>query len=80
MQRGQDLFMVVLQSVGIIFKTSLGLRRGFLIKFLHSSVSIRMIGCLPLSLKSERILVHQPKRQLVESVERTIWYLSYGNK
>ena len=72
MQRGQDLFMVVLQSVGIIFKTSLGLRRGFLIKFLLSSPSLEMIGCLNLSLKRERVLVLQLRILLVPSLERVI--------
>ena len=52
---GQGHMMVVPQSVGSISKTNLG--------------SIRE-RCLTLSLKSEGVLVHQTRSQLVESVER----------
>ena len=38
-----------------------------------------MIGCLTLRLKSEGVLVHQPKSQLVQSVTRTIMVIaSFG--
>ena len=69
----QDLLKVVLQRVDLILKTSLGLRRGFLIKFLLSSPSLEMIGCLNLSLKREEILVHQKRSLLMPSVERVIY-------
>ena len=57
--RGKHLLIVVLQNEGFISKTSLGSRRGFLIKFLLSSLSIGMIGCLTLILKRKEVLVHQ---------------------
>ena len=71
MLKGQDLFMVVLQSVGIIFKTSLGLRRGFQVKFLPSSQSLVVIGCLTLSGRRKNVLIHKPRIQIVESVARS---------
>ena len=47
-------------------------KKGFLIKFIPSSLRLVMIGCLTLSLKWEGVLVHQPRRQLVKSVARSI--------
>ena len=47
----QGLLMVVLQRVGLISKTSLGSKKGFLIKFLPSYLRIVMIKCVILSLK-----------------------------
>ena len=61
MPRGKVLLMVVFQRVGLRYKTSLGLRKGFLIKFVPSSLRIGMIRCLTLSQKREWILVHQRK-------------------
>ena len=63
--------MVVLQRIGLKYKTSLGLRSGFLIKFLLSFQRLCRIGFLTLSLKKEKVLVHQPSSQLVESVARS---------
>ena len=62
--------------VGLTFKTSLGSRRGFLIKFPPNFSRIVMIGCLTLSLKREELLVHQQRRQLVESVARSIMVIA----
>ena len=63
--------MEVLKRIGLKYKTRLDLRSKFLIKFLPSSPSLVVIGCLTLSLKRERVLLHQPKIQLVESVARS---------
>ena len=68
----QRRLMVVLQRAGLISKTSLGSRRGFLTKFLPSSLRLLMIGCLTLSLKKEEVLVYQIKSLLVPSVEKVI--------
>ena len=72
MLRGQGHLMMLLQRVGLISKTSLSLRKGFLTKFHTISLTPVMIGCLTLSLRRERILVHQPRSQLVKSVARNI--------
>ena len=72
MPRGQDIFIVVLQRVGLISKTILGSRRGFLTKFLPSSLRLGMIGSLTLSLKRDGVLIHQPQRQLMDGVARSI--------
>ena len=52
-------------------KTSLGVRRGLLINFLPNFPRLVMIGCLNLSLKREKVLAHQARSQLVESVARS---------
>ena len=44
-------YNVVIQRVGLTFMTSLGLRRGILIKFLLDFLTLVMIGYLTLSLK-----------------------------
>ena len=43
--------MVVLKREGLRFKTSLGLRIGFLIKFLPRYLRLGMIWCITLSLR-----------------------------
>ena len=45
--------MVVLQRAGLRLKTSLRLRRGFLIKFLSVYLSLGMIRCLTINLKGK---------------------------
>ena len=76
MPRGQGLFMVVLQRVGLTFNTSLGYRRGPLIKFLQNFPRVGMIGYLTLSLKREELLSHQTRRPLVENVARRIMVIA----
>ena len=49
--RGKGLLMVVCQRVGLIFNTSLCLKRDFPTKILPSSLRLGMTGCLTLSLK-----------------------------
>ena len=73
---GQGHLMVVLQRVGLIFRTSLGFIRGPLIKFLPGSLRLIMIGFLTLSLKIEKVLAHQTRSQLVESVARSIMVIA----
>ena len=71
MLRGQDLFMEVLQTIGLIYKTRLDYRRGFLIMFLTSSLRLVVIGCPTIILVREKVLLHQSRSQLVESVARS---------
>ena len=68
----------VLQRMALRYKTNLGLRSGFQVKFLPSSQRILVRGCLTLISISERVLIHQPRSQLVESVARStmVIYLS----
>ena len=68
----QDLFIIVLQRVGLISNKILGSKKGFLIKFSPSSLRLVMKGCLNLSLKKEGVLTHQTRIQLVKSVARSI--------
>ena len=56
---------------GLEIQDSLYLRRGFLIKFLPSSLRQVVIGCLTVSLRKENLLVHKSRSQLVESVARS---------
>ena len=60
--KGKDLLMVVYQRIGLRYMTSLGLRRGFLIKSLPSSLSLGITGCLTLSRKNGRD-TSSPKRR-----------------
>ena len=69
-KRAKSLKLVLLM-ISWISKTGLDLRRNFLIKFLLSFPRLVMIGCLNLSLKREKVLVHQARHQLVESVARS---------
>ena len=61
---------VVLQRVGLMFKTSLSLRRGFQKRFLLISPRILMIEVLILHIKRKEMLIHQKRDQLVVSVVR----------
>ena len=65
-----------LLRVGLTFKTSLGSKRGFLIKFHPIFQRLVTTGCLTLSLKREEVLSHQPRSQLVESVTRSIMVIA----
>ena len=69
--RRQDLLMVVLQRIGLRYKTSVDLTSGFLIKFIPISLRLVCIGCLTLRLKRERVLFHQSRSELVEIVARS---------
>ena len=70
MLRGQDLLMEVLQRISLRYKTRLGLRSGFLIKYLPSFPRLGMIGCLTITLRREGILVHPTRSLHVPSVEK----------
>ena len=63
---------MVLLRVGLMFKTSLSLRRGFQSKFLLISPRIAMIEVLILNLKRGEMLIHQKRDQLVVSVVRNM--------
>ena len=52
--------------------TYLDSKRGCQIKYLLSYLRLLMIGCPTRSLKRERVLVHQQRSLLVQSVERVI--------
>ena len=56
---------VVLQRVSLTFKTSLGSRRGFLMKFPLYFPRLVILGCLTLSLKRDEVLAHQVRSNLV---------------
>ena len=71
MLRVQDLLVMVLQRIGFRYKKSLGLRSGFQVKFLQSSQRLVLIGCLTLSSRRDKVSIHQPRSQLVESVARS---------
>ena len=63
---------VVPLRVGLTSKTNQSLKRGFLIKFLLNFTRLVKIGCLTLSLKRKFYVVHQARKQLVDSVARRI--------
>ena len=56
--------------------TYLGSKIGCQIKFLPSYLRLLIVGCLTLILQRERVLVHQPRSQLVESVGRIIMVIA----
>ena len=60
------------QKVGLISKTSLGFRRGSLIKFHPISLRIRMIRIKTLGPKRDRVEAHQMRSVNMFSVERVI--------
>ena len=64
-------FMEVLQRIDMRYKTCLGLRSGFQVKSLPSSKRLVDVGCLTLSSRREKVLIHQPRSQLMESVARS---------
>ena len=70
MLRSQYRLREVLQRIGLRYKTSLDLRGGILDRFLPSSLRVVVIGCQTLSLRREKVLVHQPRSQLVECLGR----------
>ena len=76
MPKLQDILTVILQRDGLISKTILSSRRGFLIKFLSSSLSLGMIGCLTVRPEREKLLAHQTRNKLVESVARSTIVIS----
>ena len=70
-------FMGILQRIGLRYKTILGLRSEFQVKFLISSQRLVVIGCLTLSSIREKVLTHQPRSQLVESVVRGTMVIAF---
>ena len=60
--------MKILQRIGLRYKTSLNLRTVFLINSLPNSQMLVVIGCLTLNSRREKVLIHQIRSQLVESV------------
>ena len=71
------LMKVVPLSVGLTFKTILGSRRGFLVKFLLNLPMLVIIGCLTLSLRREEVLAHRVIRQNLESVARSTMVIAF---
>lgn len=63
---------IVLLRVGLTFQTSVGSRRGFLTKFPLSSPRFAKIGFLTQGPKREKVLIHQVRNQLGESVVKSI--------
>ena len=75
----QGHIMDVLRRICLKYKTSLDLRRGFLIKYPPCSQKLVVIGCLNINSRRERVLIHQPRSQLVECVARsTMVIASWG--
>ena len=68
--------MFVLQRIGLISKTSLVRKRGFLIKFLPNFPTLVIIGFLTRCLKREKVLAHQALSHLVENVARSIMVIA----
>ena len=68
--RGPSLVMEVLPRVDLIFKTSVGSRRGFPNKFIKISLRLTRIGCLTLCPEKEKVEAHLVKNLLVPSVVR----------
>ena len=71
MPRGNDRLMEVIQRIGLRYKISLNLRSGVQIKSLQNSQELVVIGCLTLNSRREKVLIHQMRSQLVESVARS---------
>ena len=71
MLRRQDLLIEVLQRIGLRYKTRLDLRSEFQVKSLPSFERLVVIGYLTLNSKRKKVLIHQSRRQLVESVARS---------
>ena len=59
---------------------SLDSKRGFLINFLPSSLSLGIRECLTLSLKREELLIYQPRSQPTEGVVRSIMVIALSKK
>ena len=68
MLRGKDHMIEVIQRKGLKYKTSLDLRRGFLVKSLSGFWNQEVIGFPTLNSRKEKVLIHQPRIQFVESV------------
>ena len=71
MLRGEGHLIEVLQRIGLKYKTSLNLRSEFLIKSLHNSQEIVVIGCPTLNSRRENVLINQMRKKLVESVVKS---------
>ena len=59
------------QRIDLRYKISLNLRSRVQIKSLPNSQELVVIGCLTLNLRREKVLIHQWRSQLVESVVKT---------
>ena len=68
MLREQGHLIEVPQRIGLRYKTSLDLRSRFQIKSLHNLQELVVIGCITLNSRREKVLIHQIRSQLVESV------------
>ena len=66
----KGLLMEVLNRIGLRYKTSLDLRCGFLIKSLSNSQELLAIGFLTINSRRKKVLIHQMRSLLVESVEK----------
>ena len=56
------------QRIGLRYKIILNLRSGVEIKSLPNSQELMVIGFLTLDLRREKVLIHQRRSQLMESV------------
>ena len=57
-----------LQTIGMTYKISLNLRTKDQIKSLRISQDLVVIGCLTINLRREKVLIHQRRSQLVQTV------------
>ena len=64
------------QKIGMRYKTSLDLRRGFRIKSLKNSQELVVIGCRTLKSRRKKLLIHQIRSQLVDSVVKSTMVIS----
>ena len=76
MLKGQYILLVVLQRIGLKYKTSIDSGSGFIVKFLLSYLRLVVIGCLTLRLRMEKALVQLLKSQLVENVVKSTMLIS----
>ena len=58
MKKGKDLMVVVMQRIGLRYKTSLNLRSGFQIKSLPNTQDLVVIGCVTLNSRRENVLIN----------------------
>ena len=66
--RGLCHLMEAPQRISLRYRISLNLRSKVKIKSLHNSKQLLGIGCLTLHFRREKLLIHQKRSQIVESV------------
>ena len=65
--------MEAFKGISLRYKISLNLRSGVQIKSLQNSEDLVVIGRQTLNLRREKVLNHQRRRQVVESVVKALW-------